>query len=73
MTCQNLSVYLVMGRIMVYTLSVLSSFQDGLAQAFTIGADFIGSDSACLVWGDNIFHGSGFTRMLKEAVHTADE
>ena len=46
---------------------------DGLAQAFTIGADFIGDDSACLVLGDNIFHGAGFTAMLKEAVHTADE
>ena len=46
---------------------------DGLAQAFTIGRDFIGSDSACLVLGDNIFHGSGFTPMLKEAVRTADE
>ncbi len=46
---------------------------DGLAQAFTIGADFIGSDSACLVLGDNIFHGPGFTKMLKEAVRTAEE
>ena len=46
---------------------------DGLAQAFTIGADFIGDDSACLVLGDNIFHGSGFTGMLKEAVRTAEE
>ena len=46
---------------------------DGLAQAFTIGADFIGDDSACLVLGDNIFHGAGFTAMLKEAVRTADE
>ena len=46
---------------------------DGLAQAFTIGADFIGDDSACLVLGDNIFHGAGFTQMLKEAVRTADE
>lgn len=46
---------------------------DGLAQAFTIGADFIGEDSVCLVLGDNIFHGAGFTRMLKEAVRTADE
>lgn len=45
---------------------------DGLAQAFTIGADFIGSDSVCLVLGDNIFHGSGFTSMLKEAVRTAE-
>ena len=46
---------------------------DGLAQAFTIGKDFIGNDSVCLVLGDNIFHGSGFTKMLKEAVRTADE
>lgn len=46
---------------------------DGLAQAFTIGADFIGEDSVCLVLGDNIFHGAGFTRMLKEAVRTAEE
>ena len=46
---------------------------DGLAQAFTIGKDFIGDDSACLVLGDNIFHGAGFTKMLKEAVRTADE
>lgn len=46
---------------------------DGLAQAFTIGADFIGDDSVCLVLGDNIFQGSGFTKMLKEAVRTAEE
>ena len=46
---------------------------DGLAQAFTIGKDFIGDDSACLVLGDNIFHGAGFTKMLREAVRTADE
>lgn len=46
---------------------------DGLAQAFTIGKDFIGDDSACLVLGDNIFHGSGFIAMLKEAVRTAEE
>lgn len=46
---------------------------DGLAQAFTIGADFIGTDSACLVLGDNIFYGSYFTPMLKEAVRTAEE
>ena len=46
---------------------------DGLAQAFTIGADFIGEDSVCLVLGDNIFHGAGFTSMLKEAVRTAEE
>ena len=46
---------------------------DGLAQAFTIGADFIGDDTACLVLGDNIFHGAGFTGMLREAVRTAEE
>ena len=46
---------------------------DGLAQAFTIGRDFIGDDSACLVLGDNIFHGSGFTAKLKEAVRAAEE
>ena len=46
---------------------------DGLAQAFTIGADFIGDDSACLVLGDNIFHGAGFTAMLREAVRTVEE
>lgn len=46
---------------------------DGLAQAFTIGKDFIGDDSACLVLGDNIFHGAGFTKMLKDAVRTAEE
>ena len=46
---------------------------DGLAQAFTIGKDFIGDDSACLVLGDNIFQGNGFTKMLKEAVRTAEE
>lgn len=45
---------------------------DGLAQAFTIGKDFIGDDSVCLVLGDNIFHGSGFTVKLKEAVRAAD-
>ena len=46
---------------------------DGLAQAFTIGKDFIGDDCACLVLGDNIFYGSGFTGMLKEAVRAAEE
>lgn len=46
---------------------------DGLAQAFIIGKDFIGNDSACLVLGDNIFYGQSFTRMLKEAVLTAEE
>lgn len=46
---------------------------DGLAQAFIIGEDFVGNDSACLVLGDNIFHGSGFSALLKEAVRTAEE
>ena len=46
---------------------------DGLAQAFIIGEKFIGNDSACLVLGDNIFHGAGFSAMLKEAVRTAEE
>ncbi len=46
---------------------------DGLAQAFIIGADFIGDDAACLVLGDNIFHGNGLSAMLKEAVRTAEE
>lgn len=46
---------------------------DGLAQAFIIGKDFIGDDSACLVLGDNIFQGAGFTKILREAVRTADE
>lgn len=46
---------------------------DGLAQAFTIGKDFIGGDSVCLVIGDNIFHGAGFTGKLKEAVRAAEE
>ena len=46
---------------------------DGLAQAFIIGADFIGDDSACLVLGDNIFHGNGLSAMVKEAVRTAEE
>lgn len=46
---------------------------DGLAQAFIIGRDFIGDDSACLVLGDNIFHGAGFTSLLREAVRNAEE
>ena len=46
---------------------------DGLAQAFTIGANFIGNDTVCLVLGDNIFYGSYFTPMLKEAVRAAEE
>jgi glucose-1-phosphate thymidylyltransferase len=46
---------------------------DGLAQAFLIGEEFIGDDAACLVLGDNIFHGNGFTAMLREAVRAAEE
>ncbi len=46
---------------------------DGLAQAFIIGADFIGDDAACLVLGDNIFHGAGFTDLLRQAVCDAEE
>ena len=46
---------------------------DGLAQAFIIGEQFIGDDCVCMVLGDNIFHGAGFTSMLKEAVRTAEE
>ena len=46
---------------------------DGLAQAFIIGADFIGDDAACLVLGDNIFHGAGFTGLLRQAVRDAEE
>ena len=45
---------------------------DGLAQAFIIGEKFIGDDSVCLVLGDNIFYGQGFTHMLREAVHFAE-
>ena len=46
---------------------------DGLAQAFIIGERFIGDDSVCLVLGDNIFHGSGFSAMLHAAVETAEK
>lgn len=46
---------------------------DGLAQAFIIGKDFIGDDTACLVLGDNIFHGAGFSQVLKNAVRTVEE
>lgn len=45
---------------------------DGLAQAFTIGKEFIGDDSACLVLGDNIFYGQGFPKMLAEAFENAN-
>ena len=46
---------------------------DGLAQAFIIGADFIGSDSVCMVLGDNIFYGSGFRSQLKQAVAASEQ
>ena len=46
---------------------------DGLAQAFIIGRDFIGNDAACLVLGDNIFHGAGFSQLLHQAVETAEK
>ena len=46
---------------------------DGLAQAFIIGEQFIGDDSVCLVLGDNIFHGTGFSKLLKEAVENAEQ
>ncbi len=45
---------------------------DGLAQAFIIGEEFIGSDDVCLVLGDNIFHGNGLGKMLRQAVHNAE-
>ncbi|MCM1077995.1 MAG: glucose-1-phosphate thymidylyltransferase RfbA [Bacteroidales bacterium] len=46
---------------------------DGLAQAFIIGEEFIGNDSVCLVLGDNIFHGTGFTDVLKQSVDNAEK
>ena len=46
---------------------------DGLAQAFIIGDKFIGDDCACLVLGDNIFHGAGFSQLLHESVRTAEQ
>ena len=46
---------------------------DGLAQAFIIGREFIGDDSVCLVLGDNIFHGAGFTEILADAVRNVEE
>lgn len=49
------------------------SSPDGLAQAFIIGKEFIGNDAACLVLGDNIFHGAGFSQVLKQAVDAAEK
>lgn len=46
---------------------------DGLAQAFIIGEKFIGTDSVCMVLGDNIFHGAGFSQLLNDAVRTSEE
>ena len=46
---------------------------DGLAQAFIIGREFIGDDSVCLVLGDNIFHGAGFSKLLREAVESVEK
>lgn len=46
---------------------------DGLAQAFILGEDFIGDDSACLVLGDNIFYGSGFTALLRQSLEDAEQ
>lgn len=46
---------------------------DGLAQAFIIGEKFIGEDSVCLVLGDNIFHGAGFSGILRNCVNTAEK
>ena len=46
---------------------------DGLAQAFIIGEEFIGDDDVCLVLGDNIFHGNGLSRMLRQAVYNVEE
>ncbi len=46
---------------------------DGLAQAFIIGEDFIGDDNVCLVLGDNIFHGHGFTDLLEQSVKNVED
>ncbi len=49
------------------------TYPGGLAQAFIIGEEFIGDDSACLVLGDNIFYGAGFTQLLKESVENVEK
>jgi len=46
---------------------------DGLAQAFIIGEDFIGNDAVCLVLGDNVFYGSGFSKLLKDSIQTVEK
>ncbi len=52
---------------------VVQPSPDGLAQAFILGEEFIGSDDVCLVLGDNIFYGHGFTNLLSSAVRTVTE
>lgn len=61
------------GRFGIRFSYAVQEYPRGLAQAFTIGAGFIGDDSVCLVLGDNIFHGPGLTGMLKEAAGRAGE
>ena len=61
-----------LGEIRIRTEYAEQPSPDGLARAFLIGEEFIGEDSVCLVLGDNIFHGAGFSGMLREAVRTAE-
>lgn len=58
-----------LGLSLTYTIQ---ASPDGLAQAFLIGEDFIGDDSVCLILGDNIFYGHGFSKTLKEAAKLKD-